>query len=147
MSEAVPQKSPPKGRPKLSDEEKLSEIFPTFRMTKRTRLNLANHARRTGLSEYDWLRRCIDETPMPTQASSQSPTPTAVTAANSELLFELNNIATQLRKIGVNVNQVALDINRGTDFRNYWRDTAAQLERDLALARQVLAKALEAIDE
>lgn len=137
MTELTPQRSPQKGRPKLSAEQRLAKFF-KFRLSVPTLINLEARARAAGLSEADWLRAQIDDTPTPAPAAS---------TVNPELLFELNNVATQLRKIGVNVNQIALDINRGTDFREYWRDTAAQLERDLAQARHVLSQALEAMDE
>lgn len=136
MTELELHQGPPKGRPKLSAEQRLAKFF-KFRLSVLTLGNLEARARATGLSEAEWLRRHIDDTPTPVPAASADP----------QLIFELNQIALQLRKIGVNVNQVALDINRGTDFRDYWRDTASQLERDLAQARGVLEKALEAIEE
>ena len=137
MNELEPQRRP-KGRPRLSDLDRLTEFY-KFRMSPKTLGNLHSHARSAGLHEAEWLRQTIDEAVPPALSNSA--------AADPQLIFELSQIAMQLRKLGVNANQIAHRLNAGSDYRPGWDELASQIEVTLAEARGVLAMVLEAMDE
>ena len=128
------------GRPRLSKEQALSENL-KLRMSPLTRSNLRARAQVNGISESEWLRRRIDDAPLP-----QPPALSASAGADPQLLFELNQVTAQLRKIGNNVNQLTRAEHRGSDFVHHWREVSAVLEHELAVARAALAKVVEAID-
>lgn len=104
-------------RPKKSADEKLTEIFPTFRMSLATRENLAKKAAAANISEVEFLRFLIDDAPLPASVSSGVADPALIVALN---------------RIGNNVNQLARSVHRDSAFQNYWQEVGAELRTALA---------------
>ena len=106
-------------------------------MTLATRESLRSKARAAGVSDAEFIRRYLDGTPNPTAATSH---------VSPALVAALNAQAVALGKIGNNVNQLAAATHQGRDFARFWREIGAELQDDLAAAREVLNRALEGMD-
>ena len=102
-------------RPKKQDGEKRSETA-RFRVTVAEREYIRAQARAAGLPGAEYLRRrALGYTVPPARSGLTDPA----------LISELN-------RIGVNVNQLARAVHRGSDFVHTWRIIGKQLSDTLA---------------
>ena len=126
------------GRPRLSEDDRLAVIIPSFRVTHRAADKLDGLAQAQGVGRAEALRRLLDETP--------SPAPLAVLRCDAHLVTELNTLGSELRRIGVNVNHLARAVHTDRRFAAYWEDVGVALEAELVKIRTVLTRTLEGIE-
>lgn len=111
-------------RPEKDPNEKLSEVV-------RLRLTVAEHehvraqADAAGVTVSDYLRRRAVGYRVPEGGGRRAGDPA---------------IVSELNRIGVNVNQLARAVHRGSDFTRYWREVGTTLEG-------ILARVLRGSDE
>ncbi|MEQ8750323.1 MAG: plasmid mobilization relaxosome protein MobC [Amphiplicatus sp.] len=102
-------------RPKKQDGEQRSETA-RFRVTVAEREYIRAQARAAGLPEAEYLRR---------RALGYAVPPARSGLPDPALISELN-------RIGVNVNQLARAMHRGSDFVQSWRVVGDELSSILA---------------
>ena len=108
-------------RPKKSADELLSETA-RFRLTLAERERLRTDAAAAGISETEFIRRCVVGQPITSVRTRTDPA-----------------LVVALNRIGNNVNQLARAVHRGSDFQRYWQEVGDEL-------RGVLHKALEGFE-
>ena len=101
-------------RPIKEQHEKRTETA-RFRVTLAEREFIRSQAMAAGISETDYLRR---------RALGHQIPPAPSRSSDPALVSELN-------RIGVNVNQLALATHRGSNFTRHWADIAAELQTAL----------------
>lgn len=97
-------------RPKKEPDEQRSESTRAT-LTVSEKQHVQEQAAAAGLSEMEYTRRRILGYSIPP----------ARPMADAALISEIN-------RIGVNVNQLALATHRGSDFQVYWRAVGQQVE-------------------
>lgn len=97
-------------RPKKQAAEARTEQMNT-RYTLAEREYIRSQAAAAGMSESDYVR---------TRALGHSVSPARSSRADPALVTELNSI-------GVNVNQLARAVHRGSSFTQYWQEVGAEL--------------------
>lgn len=100
------------GRPKLQDEERMSEVV-RLRLTTAELNHVRGDAEAVGLSVSAYLRQRAMGYRMPTPIPSRRTDPALIT---------------ELNRCGVNVNQLARATHTGRDFVKYWKEIGRQLE-------------------
>ena len=101
------------GRPKLEEHEKMSEVV-RLRLTYAELEHVRSQADAAGTSVSDFLRKRAMGYTVPTASSSRRVDPA--------LISELN-------RVGVNVNQLALATHTGRDFVRYWQEIGREVEQ------------------
>jgi phosphate uptake regulator len=109
------------GRPKKQPHELRAARLPAVRLTDAERIDLEAKAARAGVPLSEWIRHELLQAPLPRQSASR---PVGDTAS----------LITELNRIGVNVNQIARQINRGRDHDPHHLD-AVMHELHTALQR------------
>lgn len=110
-------RNPKGGRPKKAASELRSERV-AVRLTISEKATISANAARAGMDVSDYLRLLGMGSPPPARpASNDDGLPTGTVA----LISEVN-------RIGVNVNQLARAVHRGSDFTQYWREIGRELE-------------------
>ena len=104
-------------RPKKQDHEKRSAQLPPVRVTEAEMVHVVSQAKAAGLSLSDYSRQRVLSGRLPPAPSRQHAT-----------------LITELNRIGVNVNQIARQINRGRDHDPHHLD-AVMHELHTALQR------------
>lgn len=107
-------------RPKLQDDERMSEVV-RLRMTTAELNHVRTQADAAGTSVSDFLRKRAMGYVVPSSGSSRRVDPALITEIN---------------RVGVNVNQLALATHTGRDFVRYWQEIGREVE-------QVLDRVLE----
>ena len=95
-------------RPRKGEHDKRTAQLPPLRVTELERAEIETKAHKLGLSVSDYMRQCVYDGRVATPAPS--------TAVSDDLLFELN-------RIGVNINQIARQLNRGRPHDADFLDT------------------------
>jgi hypothetical protein len=99
------------GRPK-ADEEKKRVVQVNIRLTTKENEDLNNYAAASGISPANWIRHKI--------FVGQNP-PIKTSPLNAAIYQEL-------RKIGVNMNQIAHKVNQGESFAGFSEPHSALIE-------------------
>ena len=102
-------------RPKKQTDEKRTEQMNT-RWTLAEREHIRTQARAAGISDTEYLRR---------RALGHQIPPAPSRSSDPAMVSELN-------RVGVNVNQLALATHRGSDFTRHWQHIAGELRTALA---------------
>ncbi len=102
-------------RPTKEQHEKRTETA-RFRVTLAEREHIRSQAQAAGITETDYLRR---------RALGHAIPPALSRSSDPAMVSELN-------RIGVNVNQLALATHRGSDFTRHWQHIAGELRTALA---------------
>lgn len=90
------------GRPKKQPHEQRAARLPAVRLTDAERIDLEAKAERAGVPLSEWVRHELLQAPLPRPAVSGR------NRMDASMITELN-------RIGVNVNQIARQVNRGRD--------------------------------
>lgn len=104
-------------RPSKDPTELRTQRF-NLRLTPAEIEHVRANAAAAGLEPHDYVRRRV---------LGHRIRPAAGRGADPALVSELN-------RIGVNVNQLARSVHRGSDFARFWREVGAQLQAVLAKA-------------
>ena len=123
-------RNPKGGRPPLPFDQRADAVV-SCRVSLFEKERIRTEAIAAGLKPSDYLRKVITERKVVFQASPDPEASVARIRANHALASELN-------RIGVNVNQLARATHRGAEFTRYWRDVGAEVERLLAKAAGAL---------
>lgn len=102
-------------RPRLDEHEKLSEVV-KLRLTLAELEHVRTQAEVAGTSISDFLRRRAMGYTVPSGGS--------IRRIDPALISELN-------RVGVNVNQLALATHTGREFIRYWKEIGREVERVL----------------
>lgn len=102
-------------RPNKHDHEQRS-VKEQYRVTVAERAYIRGQAKAAGLRPSEYSRRRALGYEVPAKAAS---------APNAALISELN-------RIGVNVNQLARSVHRGSAFQSFWEEIGEELSTVLA---------------
>ena len=97
-------------RPIKEDGEKRSQLM-QMRMTLAEREYVRAQAERAGLTPAEYMRR---------RALGHAIPPAPARSSDPALVSELN-------RVGVNVNQLARAVHRGSAFADYWQEVGEEL--------------------
>lgn len=122
-------------RPKMHPKETRSVRF-NLRFTAAERVHVDDQARIAGLAVHEFCRRRVLGYKVPPAPAQRRTDPGVLT--------ELNNLWRQLKAIGNNANQIALNANTGRRERQSWEGVVGRVHE---LADAVEARLEQLVDE
>lgn len=128
-------------RPRKADGERRSEVL-YIRQTPDARAALDRQASVAGLTPTDFARQYLE-------GAKVTAMPASVKAANAEaatLLMSLDQLTVQTKRIGNNVNQLALSVHRDSAFSDHWQAISEELQGHMQQLQSLMDQVGKAYD-
>jgi len=127
-------------RPKKAPEERRSERI-TVRVTPAEKRAVELEADKSSIHHVEFSRRAI----LGQRVSVQPDSVKAAKSQAADMLLAVNELVMQTKRVGNNVNQLALSSHRDSHFIEYWQQVGDELETHLKHMQTIMDEVAETL--